>query len=172
MTPSQDTNKRDVRAALALMGAGDAGHAHREFAAWPRIYQAPLLRRTRPSASRRSHSTKSVLHWVNDGLMAIFFLLVGIEIKREYLAGELSSPRRAVLPAIAAIGGMLAPALVYAWCNRGQRRAARRVAYSHGHRHRVCAVGVLRIAGNAGAAVTANFSAGARGHRRPRRASC
>lgn len=51
--------------------------------------------------------------WINDGLMAIFFLLVGLEIKREGLTGELSSPRQAALPIAAAIGGMLVPAVLY-----------------------------------------------------------
>lgn len=52
-------------------------------------------------------------HWVNDGLMALFFFLVGLELKRELLAGELASPRDAALPVIAALGGMLAPATIY-----------------------------------------------------------
>src|SRR5260370_14587646 len=56
---------------------------------------------------------KPLLLWVNDGLMAIFFLLVGLEIKREVLAGQLSYRSRAILPAAAAIGGMVVPALVY-----------------------------------------------------------
>ncbi|MBI2432329.1 MAG: Na+/H+ antiporter NhaA [Candidatus Hydrogenedentes bacterium] len=55
--------------------------------------------------------------WINDGLMAIFFFVVGLEIKRELLAGELSSVRRAVLPFAAALGGMIAPALIYAVLN-------------------------------------------------------
>ena len=56
---------------------------------------------------------KSLQHWVNDGLMALFFFVVGLELKRELLVGELSTPRNAILPIMAAIGGMLVPALFY-----------------------------------------------------------
>ena len=56
---------------------------------------------------------KSISHWINDGLMGIFFFVVGLEIKRELLAGELASPRKAALPVIAAVGSMVVPALVY-----------------------------------------------------------
>jgi len=58
-------------------------------------------------------------HWVNDGLMTIFFLVVGLEIKRELVSGELREPRKAAVPAIAAVGGMVAPALLYAVLNGG-----------------------------------------------------
>jgi NhaA family Na+:H+ antiporter len=59
----------------------------------------------------------SISLWINDGLMAIFFLLVGLEIKREIIEGELSSPQKAAMPIIAALGGMLVPASIYALIN-------------------------------------------------------
>jgi NhaA family Na+:H+ antiporter len=55
----------------------------------------------------------SIIHWINDGLMAVFFFVVGLELKREIVAGELSNPRKAILPIAAAIGGMVVPALIY-----------------------------------------------------------
>ena len=64
------------------------------------------------------HLTKPIILWINDGLMAIFFFLVGLEIKRELLAGELSTPKKAALPIIAAIGGMLVPAGLFLFFNR------------------------------------------------------
>lgn len=63
--------------------------------------------------------SKPALLWINDGLMAVFFFLVGLEIKREVLTGELSSFDKAVLPVLAAIGGMAVPALVFAALNLG-----------------------------------------------------
>jgi NhaA family Na+:H+ antiporter len=59
----------------------------------------------------------SIAHWINDGLMAIFFFTVGLEIKREIMGGELSSMKKASLPIIAAIGGMLVPAIIYSIFN-------------------------------------------------------
>jgi NhaA family Na+:H+ antiporter len=71
------------------------------------------------------HLPHSILHWINDGLMAVFFFLVGMEIKRELLEGELRDMRRALLPIFAAVGGMLIPALLYNLFNKG-------TAYAHG----------------------------------------
>ena len=68
---------------------------------------------------------KPLLLWVNDGLMALFFLTVGLEIKREVVDGELSDLSKAALPVIAAIGGMLAPALVYTLINYDDSQAMR-----------------------------------------------
>ena len=59
----------------------------------------------------------TILHWINDALMVIFFFVVTLEIKREFLQGELSRPKQALLPIIAAIGGMVVPALIYVGIN-------------------------------------------------------
>ena len=69
------------------------------------------------------HLEEDLLHWINDGLMAIFFLFVGLEIKREVLIGELASVRRAALPLVAAAGGMLVPAGLYIAVNGGTEGA-------------------------------------------------
>ena len=89
---------------------------------------------------------KTLVHWVNDGLMAIFFFLVGLEIKREVLQGNLSSRDQIILPVMAALGGMLAPALIFAYFNWGTSSiggwaipAATDIAF---------ALGVLALAGS------------------------
>jgi len=74
--------------------------------AWAAIWHAPL-------------GPLSLEHWINDALMAIFFLLIGLELEREIYVGELSTVRNALLPAFAAVGGMFAPALVHFALNRG-----------------------------------------------------
>ena len=66
------------------------------------------------------HIAKPLLLWVNDGLMAIFFFVVGLEVKREVMEGHLSSPSQIILPGIAAIGGMAVPALVFIAFNKGE----------------------------------------------------
>jgi NhaA family Na+:H+ antiporter len=68
---------------------------------------------------------KPLLLWVNDGLMAVFFMLVGLEVKREVMEGELSNASNAALPVVAALGGMAGPALVYLTCNWGDEEALR-----------------------------------------------
>jgi len=68
---------------------------------------------------------KPLLLWINDGLMAVFFLLVGLELKREVLEGHLSDVRQALLPGFAALGGMAVPALIFAAVNRGDPVAMR-----------------------------------------------
>ncbi len=63
---------------------------------------------------------KSLHHWINDGLMAIFFFVIGLELKREIVGGELSQPKNAILPLCAGIGGMIFPALIYTFFNSGE----------------------------------------------------
>lgn len=67
---------------------------------------------------------KPLLLWINDGLMALFFLLIGLEVKREVLEGQLRQPAQLILPGAAAVGGMLVPALIYWWLNHANPAAA------------------------------------------------
>lgn len=67
--------------------------------------------------------SRSLLHWIDEALMTLFFFTVGLEIKREFLIGELASPKRALLPVAAAAGGMLMPALLYSLINYGKPAA-------------------------------------------------
>ncbi len=70
------------------------------------------------------HLDKSLYHWINDGLMAIFFLLIGLEVKREVIEGDLSSIKKASLPVIAAIGGIIVPAMIYLYFNQNNTLAS------------------------------------------------
>jgi NhaA family Na+:H+ antiporter len=85
---------------------------------WQPAY-ASLLHHALPIGSGSVRLDLTVHEWINDCLMALFFLLVGLEIKREMLTGELASPQRAALPIAAALGGMVVPALFYAALNTG-----------------------------------------------------
>ena len=78
---------------------------------WASVY-TPLLH-TSISIPGQDIEIKSLEFWINDGLMAIFFLLIGLELKREMLEGELAHFSQMILPTIGAIGGMLVPALIY-----------------------------------------------------------
>jgi len=93
---------------------------------WSAVYQGFLAW---PGELRMGHDwlvlSKSLLHWVNDLWMAVFFFLVGLEIKREMIEGELASRSQALLPAGAALGGMLVPALIYVAINWGDATALR-----------------------------------------------
>jgi len=68
--------------------------------------------------------SNTIHHWINDGLMAVFFFIIGLEIKREILVGELSDLKVAILPILAAAGGMVIPALIYLWINAGGEGAS------------------------------------------------
>jgi len=85
-----------------------------------RLWDTPLA----VAAGERYRLEMPLQHWVNDGLMAFFFLLVGLELKREVLVGELSSLKDAALPIAAAVGGMIVPGLVYAAFNAGTPTAS------------------------------------------------
>lgn len=82
--------------------------------AYDRVWQTPLA-----FSLGSFRIAEPVVGWINDGLMVLFFFLVGLEIKRELLVGELSSPRQALFPVVAALGGMATPALVYLAVNAG-----------------------------------------------------
>ena len=99
-----------LASACAAMVAANSGWADSYHGLWA----------TTVTIGAAGHELSLTVHqWINDGLMAIFFLLVGLEVKREALAGELSSPRQAALPIAAAIGGMVVPMLVYLMASGG-----------------------------------------------------
>ncbi|WP_203786415.1 Na+/H+ antiporter NhaA, partial [Paractinoplanes rishiriensis] len=81
---------------------------------WSQIYQELSAVRVGPHAW---HLDLTLAQWAADGLLAIFFFVAGLELKREFVAGDLRDPRRAIMPVAAAIGGMAAPALIYVAVN-------------------------------------------------------
>ena len=90
---------------------------------------------------------KDAHHWINDGLMAVFFFLVGLELKREALIGELSDVKQIILPALCAVGGMIAPALVYTALNHNDVEAMKGWAIPTAT-DIAFAIGVLSLLGN------------------------
>jgi Na+:H+ antiporter, NhaA family len=99
-----------LASACAAMIAANSGWADAYHGLWA----------TTVTIGAAGHELSLTVHqWINDGLMALFFLLVGLEVKREALAGELSSPRQAALPIAAAIGGMVVPMLIYLMASGG-----------------------------------------------------
>ncbi|MFC4376854.1 Na+/H+ antiporter NhaA [Nocardia halotolerans] len=96
-----------IAAAVALIWANTP---------WADAYEALREVHIGPSAL---HLNLSLSEWAADGLLAIFFFVVGLELKREFVAGDLRDPRRAALPVVAAVGGMVVPALIYVVINRG-----------------------------------------------------
>ena len=117
----QDFLRRESAGGLVLMGAAAAGLvlANSPLA---RFYTAFLDLPFEIRLGSRGLG-KPVILWINDGIMAVFFLLVGMELKREILEGHLSTLRKASLPAFAAAGGMLVPAAIYAAFNRADPAA-------------------------------------------------
>jgi NhaA family Na+:H+ antiporter len=124
---------RPIRMIQQLVAAESAGGLLLLFAAvaalvwanspWGDSYQIFWHAKVGMTLAGATHAM-SLEHWVNDGLMAIFFLFVGLEIKRELLQGELASIKKAALPVTAAIGGMVVPAGIYAVLNVGKPGAA------------------------------------------------
>src|ERR1700731_324762 len=118
---AHETDKADLFGGIALGTAALAALLIANSALGPQ-YDA-LVHTTAEVRIGSIGLSKSVEHWINDGLMAIFFLVVGLEIKREAIEGSLASLQKAALPIITAIAGFLVPAAIYAAACWGDREA-------------------------------------------------
>jgi Na+:H+ antiporter, NhaA family len=117
ITPLEEFIHRQTTSGMLLMGCAlvALGIAN---SPWADGYHSLLATRF-TIGTEGFQLSKSLHHWVNDGLMAIFFFVVGLELKREVLVGELAELKQAVLPIVAALGGMLVPVLIYLAINPG-----------------------------------------------------
>ena len=123
LAPLREFTNSAASGGILLLGAGIVALVWAN-SPWADSYEA-LLETPLSIAIGGVGLSESLHHWINDGLMAIFFLLVGLEIKREVLVGELASVRRAVLPVAAAVGGAALPAAIYLAVTAGSAEAAR-----------------------------------------------
>src|SRR3712207_774171 len=117
LRPFQQFARRETSSGVVLLGCAALALVWANSpwgASYERLWEQPLT-----IGHSRLGLTMSLHHWINDGLMAIFFFVVGLEIKRELLIGELSTRQTAALPIAAALGGMIAPALIYTAFNAG-----------------------------------------------------
>lgn len=106
---------------LAISAAAALALANSPLASYYALFiETPVEVRVGPL-----HIAKPLLLWINDGLMAVFFFLVGLELKREMLEGNLSDPRKVILPALGAMGGMIVPAAIYILINHNDKAAIR-----------------------------------------------
>lgn len=112
-----------------ILSAASSWLSRRWRLCWPRIRRLPpitaVLHATGEVRIGSIGLAKSLEHWVNDGLVAIFFVFVGLEIKREFIEGSLADVRKAALPVIAAVGGFVLPAAFYVAVNWGDVEALR-----------------------------------------------
>ncbi len=119
--PAQRFFRKEAASSLLLLAATVIALAWANFPAFESYHH---LWHTNFSISfGQTTISKSLIHWINDGLMALFFFTVGLEIKRELLVGELSTPRKALFPVFAALGGMIFPGIIYAIFNYGTKSA-------------------------------------------------
>jgi Na+:H+ antiporter, NhaA family len=123
LSPLEQFLRRTAAGGIVLMAATGAALAAAAWLGEDALHHV-WEQRFAISAAGRFNLDLTLHHWVNDALMALFFLLVGLELKREILVGELASIKDAALPVIAAAGGILMPALLYAAVNHGTVGAA------------------------------------------------